>query len=135
MTAYAGRIMTLKAGTWAGGTTITQVRDVTVSIDHEIVDRTTKDSNGFREILEGAGTKSLVITFNGLVDNSAVFESFLNAANSGSTGTYAVGGIADGDVWEGSFNVSASEISGGFNNEQTFSATLNSSGAWTFTQA
>lgn len=135
MTAYTGRSMTLKAGTWAAGTVISQVRTHTFTIDNEIVDTTNKDSNGFRTILEGAGTKSLSISLDGIVDNSTVFETLQAAANAGSISTYAIGGIGDGDYWEGSFHLTSFEIGGTHNGEQTFSATLNSSGAWTYVPA
>jgi predicted secreted protein len=135
MTAYVGRSLTLKAGTWAAGTVISQTRNHTFTIDHEVVDITNKDSNGFRTILENAGTKSLSITFDGIADNTTVFETMLAAANSGSISTYSIGGFADGDVWEGLFHLSNFQGGGAHNGEQTFSVTLNSSGAWTFTAA
>jgi TP901-1 family phage major tail protein len=135
MTAYTGRSMTLKLGTWAAGTALAQVRTHTLTMDHEVVDITNKDSNGFRTILEGAGTKSIGITMDGIVDNAASYETLFSAANAGSISTYSIGGMGDGDVIEGSFHLSNFETSGAHNGEQTFSVTLNSSGAWTLTAA
>ena len=135
MTAYTGRSMTLKLGTWAAGTALAQVRTHTLTLDHEVVDITNKDSNGFRTILEGAGTKSISISVEGIVDNAASYETLFSAANSGSISTYSIGGMGDGDVIEGSFHLSSFETSGAHNGEQTFSVTLNSSGAWTPTLA
>ncbi|MFN8993083.1 MAG: phage tail tube protein [Pseudomonadota bacterium] len=131
MTAYAGRSLLLKSGTWAGGTIISQTRNHQATLDHEIVDITNKDSNGFRTILEGAGTKSLTITFDGVADNSASYEALYAAV--GTIAPYALGGIADGDYIEGNFHVSNFQTGGAHNGEQTFSVTLNSSGAWTST--
>jgi predicted secreted protein len=135
MTAYTGRSLLLKSGTWAGGTIISQTRNHSYTLDHEVVDVTNKDSAGFRTILEGAGTKSLTITFDGIADNSAVYEALFAAANAGTIAAYALGGIADGDVIEGNFHLSNFQGGGAHNGEQTFSVTLNSSGAWTLTAA
>lgn len=134
MANYKGRDFVLKNGTWSGGTTIADCREHTLRINHEAVDTTNKSSNGFRTLLEGAGTKSLSITFGGVMTNDAGFETFQGYANAGSINAHAIG-WADGDTIEGSFQVTSFEITGSFNNEQAFSATLESSGTWTFTPA
>lgn len=134
MANYKGRDFLLKTGTWAAGVVIADCRTHSFRINHELVDVTTKSSAGFRTLLEGAGTKSLTVSFGGVVGNDAGFEAFQGFANAGSVNAHALG-WADGDTIEGSFQVSSFEVTGEFNGEQTFTATLESSGSWTFTAA
>jgi TP901-1 family phage major tail protein len=134
MTNYKGRDFLLKLGTWSSGNTIAGGREHTLRYGHELVDVTNKGSNGYRTLLEGAGTKSVSVTFSGVIENDAYFETFQGYANAGSINAMALG-WADGDKLEGSFMISTFEISGAHNNEQTFTATLESSGEWTYTGA
>lgn len=134
MTNYKGRDFLLKIGTWSGGTAIADCRTHSLRINHELVDITNKSSNGYRTLLEGAGTKSVTVTFGGIMTNDAGFETFQGYANAGSINAMAMG-WADADTLEGSFQVSSFEITGEHNGEQTFTATLESSGSWTFTGA
>ncbi|MBP3958339.1 phage major tail protein, TP901-1 family [Gemmata sp. G18] len=134
MTNYKGRDFLLKNGTWSGGTAIADCRTHSLRINHELVDITNKSSNGYRTLLEGAGVKSVTVTFGGVMTNDTGFETFQGYANAGSINAHALG-WADGDTLEGSFQVSSFEITGEYNGEQTFTATLESSGSWTFTGA
>ncbi len=134
MTNYTGRAFLLKNGTWSGGTTVADCRSHSVKINHEMVDITNKSSAGFRTLLEGAGTKSISISFGGVVSNDTGFETLLGYLNSGSINAHAVG-FADGDTIEGSFMATSVEITGEHNGEQAFTATLESSGSWTYTAA
>lgn len=133
MTNYKGKDFLLKLGTWAGGNAIADCRTHTLKIGNEQVEITNKSSNSFRTLLEGAGTKSLGITFGGVVSNDTYFETFQGYAFANSINAMALGGIADSDVIEGSFAVSDFEITGEYNGEQTFTATLMSSGSYSLT--
>lgn len=135
MANYKGRTFLLKTGTWGGGTTIADCRTHTFTINNEQVDITNKSSNGYRTLLEAAGTQSLSISFGGIVSDNAAFETFQGYANANSINAFALGGFGDSDYIEGSFAVSTYEITGEHNGEQTFTATLESSGAWTLTAA
>jgi TP901-1 family phage major tail protein len=135
MTNYKGRDFLLKLGTWSGGTTIADCRTHTLTVGNEQVEITNKSSNGFRTLLEGAGTKSLRVTFGGLVNDNAAFETFQGYAFANSINAMALGGIGDSDVIEGSFAVESFEITGEFNGEQSFTATLASSGSYVLTAA
>jgi TP901-1 family phage major tail protein len=134
MTAYRGRNLTLKFGAGGSAPIITQARSHTLTVNNEIVDITNKDSNGYRTLLEDAGVRSASISIEGIVDNTTAFESFKAAAMIGTIGTYRLE-FADGDVFEGLFQPTSFAVSGSHNNEQTFTASLESSGAWTFTAA
>lgn len=134
MTDYKGRDFLLKTGTWSGGTVLADCRTHTLAFNHGTVDITNKSSNGYRTLLESAGTKSLTITFGGLVSNDASFETFQGYANAGGINTYSMG-WGDGDTVEGAFQVTAFSIDGAHDGAQEFTATLESSGSWTLTPA
>ncbi len=134
MTDYNGRAFLLKTGTWSGGTEVAECTEHSLTVDHEEVDITHKGSNGFRTLLEGAGTKSITITGSGIVSNVAGFETFQGYCFAGSSNALAMG-WADSDTLEGSFIVTNYQITGQHNGAQTFSFTAKSNGTYTFTAA
>lgn len=134
MAAYIGRNMVLKSGTGVGATLITQCRTLDFTVNHEQVEITNKDSLGWQTFLENAGTKGVQVSVAGIVDNTTAFEAFQTSAQAGSIAAFRIE-YADTDIIEASFHISNYAVSSGFNNEQTFTATLNSSGAVTFTNA
>lgn len=134
MTNYTGRALLLKLGTWSGGTVVADCREHSLVQNNEQVDITNKSSNAFRTFLEGAGTKSIEVTVSGVMTNDAGFETLQGYARNNSINAMALQ-YADGDTIEGSFAVSNFTVGGVHNGEQTFSMTLQSSGAWTFTAA
>lgn len=134
MTNYAGRSFLLKNGTWSGGTSVGDCRTHSLRLNNEMVDITNKSSAGYRTLLASAGTQSIQITFGGVMTNDSGFETFQGYAFAGSINAHAMG-WADGDTLEGNFQVTSYEITGEYNGEQTFTATLESSGSWTFTPA
>jgi predicted secreted protein len=133
MTNYKGKDFILKLGTWSGGNAIADCRTHSLKIGNAQVEITNKSSNSFRTLLEGAGTKSLGVTFGGVVTNDTYFETFQGYAYANSINAMALGGMGDGDYVEGSFAISDFEITGDHDGEQTFTATLMSSGAYTLT--
>ncbi len=134
MTNYAGRSFLLKVGTWSGGTTVADCRTHGLKLNNEQVDITNKSSAVYRTLLSGAGVQSVQITLGGVMTNDAGFETFQGYAFANSINAMAMQ-WADGDTLECSFAVTDFEVTGEFNGEQTFTATLQSSGAWTFTPA
>lgn len=134
MTNYNGRDFVLKNGTWAGGTTVADCRTHSLRVGHEMVDITNKSSSGYRTLLEGAGTKSITVTLGGVVSNDSAFETFQGYAFAGSINAHALG-WADSDTLEASFLITSFEVTGEHNGEQQFTATLESSGTYTFTGA
>ena len=134
MTNYKGRDFLLKVGTWAGGTTVADCREHSLQLGNEQVDITNKSSNGYRTLLEGAGTKSIDISISGVMTTDAGFETLQGYAFANSINAMALQ-WADGDTLEGSFAISNFTVGGVYNGEQTFSCTLQSSGAYTLTPA
>jgi TP901-1 family phage major tail protein len=135
MTAQKGLSMLLKTGAVSGSpVTVAGLKNTTLSLNNESVDVTNKDSAGYRTLLTQAGTQSITITANGTVESAAGFETFQGYAFANSINTFSFF-FGDGDTIEGSFQITKLELAGEYNGAQTFTTTLESSGAWTFTAA
>ncbi len=134
MTNYTGRAFLLKNGTWSGGTAVADCKSHTLTVNQEAVDITNKSSNGYRTLLEGAGNKSIEVQISGVITTDSAFETFQGYAFAGSINAHALG-WADGDTLEASFLITNFAITGEYNGAQTFTATLQSSGTYTFTGA
>ena len=134
MAGQKGRDFLLKQGTVAGGvTTISDCRTLGATINNEMVDITSKDSNGFRTLLEGAGTKALTITATGVFTDTAILNTIKGYAFSDSINSFVIV-FGNGDTLEAQFQFSSFETTGDFNNEESYNFTLESSGTITFTQ-
>lgn len=134
MAAQKGRNLLLKQGTAASGTTIAGMRATGLTINNEQVDTTNKDSNGWRTMLEDAGTQSVDITVEGVFTDAAVEETVRGYAFSNSINAFGIL-FGNGDTLDGSWAISSYQRSGSFNNEETYSMTLQSSGAVLYTVA
>ncbi len=134
MSAQKGISMLLRTGTVLSPTTVAGLKGTTLSLNNEMVDVTNKDSAGYRTLLAQAGTQSLTISANGTAESATGFETLQGYAFANSINTMNVI-FGDGDTIEGSFQITKFEIAGEHNGAQTYSITLESSGAWTFTAA
>lgn len=136
MTATAGRPFVLKLGEVASSpVTIAAARTNSFAIANEIVDITNKNSNAFRTLLEGAGTKSLTTEIEGVLNKGAsAVTAFMQNAFNNSIDTYSLF-FNDGFTIEGAFQIESYSISGDHNTEQTFTATLQSSGEYILVEA
>ncbi len=113
-------------------TTIAAMSATSLTIDGEEVRFPTKDDDdGWSELLEGGGEKTMTITAEGVFTNHDTQTSMRTKAMTGVLGNYQVD---DGDsVVEGSFQVTNCEHTGDVNVEQAYSITLASSGKPTVT--
>ena len=134
MTNYIGKAMLLKLGTYAAGTTIADCKTHDFKWKVDGVEVTNKSSNSFRTLLEGAGVKSATVDLAGFVTNDAGFETFQGYAQAGSINAMGLG-YGDSDTIDGSWLITGFGITGGHDGAQEFTATLESSGALTFTNA
>ncbi len=135
MVAKAGINFLLREGTLASGTNVAGLRTTSFNINNEAVEITNKDSNRFRTLLAGAGTKSLTISADGVFDDVAVAETVRGYAEAGSINPFTLIFNSDattGDTIEGSFQITSYERSSDQSTEETFSVTLESSGSWTY---
>lgn len=123
MTASIGRSYLIKKG----ATALAGVRTKSLSINHEPVDITTDDEDGFRTLLAEVGESSFELTVEGVAKDSVLFDA---ATSTGSrlltdvTIEHPEGTISC-DVF-----ITAFESTGAYNDAVTFSATFQSSGSW-----
>ena len=128
MTAFVGR----KATITKGATPIAAIRTRTVSINNEPVDITSDDDNGFRTLLQDPGTKTLDLSIEGVAKDATLLTSVMSTTDIIETLSIlfpTIGTIA------GDFVVASFELAAPYNEAATFTASLQSSGAFTFTPA
>ena len=131
MAAQTGRSLLLKFGTGTAATTAASCRTTGFTIAGEAVDVTNKDSTGqFRELLAAAGIASMQIQVAGLLAGGTQDLDFANRAGSRTLDLYTLA-FDSANTVVGSFQVTSFGVSGGYNDAQEFTATLESSGAWT----
>jgi Predicted secreted protein len=116
------------------------VRAKSFSFAGEPIDVTTDDDNGFRTLMDESGQEALDLSVEGLVKDSVL----RNAALTGSAGLMLTDitiefpktgtQVTSGDTISGNFFLASYEESAPYNEGITFSASLQSSGAWTYTQ-
>lgn len=128
MTAFVGR----KATITKGATPIAAIRTRTVSINNEPVDITSDDDNGFRTLLQDPGTKTLDLSIEGVAKDPTLLTSVMSTTDITETLSIlfpTIGTIA------GDFVVASFELAAPYNEAATFTASMQSSGAFTFTPA
>lgn len=135
MPAQKGSLFLLKAGDGGGPEvfdTVGGLRATQFTVNNASVDVTTKDSAGMRALLAGAGIQSMTVSGSGVFTDLASEERIRANATANSIDNYQIVS-GNGDTWEGGFLITSYQRSGDFSNEETFSITLESSGAITFT--
>lgn len=126
--------MLIKLGTAVAGTQLGGLRDTTFSMNNQVIDVSTKDTNGWRELLEDGSLKFFTISGNGIFKDSATDETMRGYvfANSLNTFTFV---FPNGDTVEGAFQITQYERSGSTDGAETYSITLESTGIPVFTAA
>jgi TP901-1 family phage major tail protein len=130
MTAQKGSTFLLKIGD--GGApptyaTVAGLRTTQMSINGDTVVVTHKESGGWRELLSGAGTRSVSVSAAGI---------FLGSQAEAAVQTHALGGtiedyelsFEDGAKMRGRFLVQRLDYAGDFNGERNYTLQLESSG-------
>lgn len=135
MSAQKGRDFLLKIGDGGNPETFSTVggfRTNTLKINNEVVDATSKDSAGNRELLAGAGLHSMGATGSGIFVDDAAFAAAHAAALNNTIDNWQII-IPDFGTYEGPFQITVLEFSGDYNGEQQYNITLESGGAIIFT--
>ena len=127
-----GRALLLKVGSGAGAVTVAAMRSTRFQINGETVDATSKDDNGMQRLLSEGGTARVSVSASGVLSGSAQAAEFVNRTLNRTLHPYRLE-FDDGDVLEGSFQMTSFEALGDYNGEQTYSLKLESSGAVTVT--
>jgi TP901-1 family phage major tail protein len=131
MTAEKGSAFLLKVGDGAGTpvySTVAGLRTTQLSINGEAVVITNKGSGGWRELLSGAGVRSVSVAGSGVFTGSAAETRLKANALSGVIDDYELS-FESGERLRGRFLLTRLEYSGDFNGERTYTVALESSGA------
>lgn len=107
--------------------TVAGLRTTQMSINGESVVITSKDSGGWRELLSGAGTRSVTVSAAGIFLGSTAEMSIRGNALAGTIANYELS-FEGGERMRGKFLVQRLDYSGDFNGERNYTMTLESSG-------
>ena len=110
--------------------TVAGLRTTNLSIASESVVVTNKGSGGWRELLSGAGVRSVSVSGAGVFTGSDAESRVKTAALSGVIDDYEVS-FESGERLRGKFLVSRLDYAGDFNGERSYTVALESSGAIT----
>jgi TP901-1 family phage major tail protein len=126
--------MLIKVGDAATGTLLGGLRTTNFTMNNQVIDVSTKDTNGWRELLEDGNVKFFSISGDGIFKDSASDETIRGYvfANTLNTFTFI---FPNGDTIEGTFQITNYQRKGDYEGAETYSMTLESSGIPTFTAA
>lgn len=133
MAAEKGSAFLLKIGNGeepATFSTVAGLRTTQMSINGDAVIITNKDSGGWRELLSGAGVRSVSVSGAGIFLGSAAESRIRDHAMAGTLDSYELS-FESGERMQGQFLVSRLDYSGDFNGERNYTLSLESSGAVT----
>jgi TP901-1 family phage major tail protein len=131
MAAEKGSAFLLKVGD--GGTppvyaTVAGMRTTQLSINGEAVNVTSKDSGGWRELLSGAGVRSVAVSASGIFTGSAAETRIKANALAGLIDDYELS-FESGERLRGRFLLTRLDYAGDYNGERNYALALESSGA------
>lgn len=130
MTPQKGAAFLLKIGDGAqppAYQTVAGLRTTQMSINGDTVVVTHKESGGWRDLLSGAGTRSVSVSASGIFLGSVAEASMRNHALAGTIDTYELS-FEDGEKLRGRFLVQRLDYAGDFNGERNYTLQLESSG-------
>ena len=131
MSAEKGSAFLLKIGN--GGAppiyaTVAGMRTTQLSVNGEAVNVTSKDSGGWRELLSGAGVRSVSVGASGIFTGSVAENRIRSNALAGLIDDYELS-FESGERMRGRFLVQRLDYAGDHNGERTYALNLESSGA------
>ncbi|HWW65316.1 MAG TPA: phage major tail protein, TP901-1 family [Sphingomonadaceae bacterium] len=131
MAAEKGSAFLLKIGD--GGSpvqyaTVAGMRTTQLSINGDAVVVTSKDSGGWRELLSGAGVRSVSVSGAGIFTGSTAEARLKSNALAGLIDDYELS-FESGERLRGRFLLTRLDYSGDFNGERNYTLALESSGA------
>lgn len=131
MAAEKGSAFLLKIGN--GGSppafaTVAGLRTTQLSVNGEAVAITSKDSGGWRELLSGAGVRSVSVSGAGIFTGSTAEGRVKANALAGTIDDYRLT-FEGGETMTGRFLVTRLDYAGDYNGERSYTLSLESSGA------
>jgi len=130
MAAEKGSAFLLKIGNGASPpvfATVAGMRTTQMSVNGEAVNVTSKDSGGWRELLSGAGVRSVSVGASGIFTGSAAETRLKGHALAGTIDDYELS-FESGERMTGRFLVTRLDYSGDYNGERNYALNLESSG-------
>jgi len=130
MPAQSGSAFLLKIGDGAASpsyATVAGLRTTQLSINGDTVVVTHKESGGWRDLLSGAGTRSVSVSAAGIFLGSAAESRVRGHALAGTIDDYELA-FEGGERLRGRFLVQRLDYSGDFNGERNYTLQLESSG-------
>lgn len=130
MAAERGSAFLLKVGNGAATpvfSTVAGLRTTQLSVNGEAVTVTSKDSGGWRELLSGAGVRSVNVSGAGVFTGSAAEQRIKSNALTGAIDDYRLS-FESGETMTGRFLVTRLDYAGDYNGERSYTLTLESSG-------
>ncbi len=109
-------------------TTVAGLRTTQLAINADTVVVTNQGSGGWRELLNGAGVRSVSISGSGVFTGSAAETRIKASALAGAIDDYRVS-FESGETITARFLITRLDYAGDFNGERTFTLALESSGA------
>lgn len=131
MSAERGSAFLLKVGNGAtpvAYATVAGLRTTQLSVNGEMVAITSKDSGGWRELLSGAGVRSVSVSGAGIFTGSAAELRVKGNALAGTIDDYRLS-FESGETMTGRFLVTRLDYAGDYNGERSYTLSLESSGA------
>jgi TP901-1 family phage major tail protein len=131
MGAEKGSAFLLKVGSGSEPpvfSTVAGMRTTQMSVNGEAVNVTSKDSGGWRELLSGAGVRSISVAASGIFTGSAAEIRIKSNALAGQVDDYELS-FESGERLRGRFLVTRLDYSGDYNGERNYALSLESSGA------
>ena len=131
MSAERGSAFLLKVGN--GGSpivyaTVAGLRTTQLSVNGEMVAITSKNSGGWRDLLSGAGVRSVSVSGAGIFTGSAAELRIKGNALAGVIDDYRLS-FESGETLSGKFLVTRLDYAGDYNGERSYTLSLESSGA------
>lgn len=111
-------------------TTVAGLRTTQLSVNGEAVNVTTKDSGGWRELLSGAGVRSVSVSAAGIFTGSAAEGAVRGAALTGALADYELS-FESGERLRARLLVTRLDYAGDYNGERSYAINLESSGVVT----
>jgi TP901-1 family phage major tail protein len=133
MSAEKGSAFLLKVGNGATPpvfATVAGLRTTQLSVNGEAVNVTSKDSGGWRELLSGAGVRSVSVAGSGIFTGSASETRIKSNALAGLIDDYELS-FESGERMRGRFLLTRLDYAGDHNGERTYALSLESSGTVT----
>lgn len=131
MSVERGSAFLLKVGNGAvpvAYQTVAGLRTTQLSVNGEMVAITSKDSGGWRELLSGAGVRSVSVSGAGVFTGSAAEVRLKANALAGGLDDYRLS-FEGGETMTGRFLITRLDYAGDYNGERSYTVSLESSGA------